>query len=196
LELLKIGQRIVVVLISFMFIRCGEDNHLTAATKSLDSMQVVLTTKSSELLAIDTIVLNKALDKFTQYAAFINQHVNDTLTKAEADYLQKFFVSGNTLLSVKNNRNTLLMRSGIIHSQIDNLKKDYSNRVISRVEFIVNASSEKKASAEVINIFQETSTAFYKNIQDFKNSILPVEELIKRRNNGNLPVLVKDNEPF
>lgn len=172
---------------------CSVKNQVHAEVKKLDSITIVLSTKLQEINAGDTALLNRAISKFIIYATFIENNLNDTLVKDDANNLQQFYVSGNNLKAYQVNKNSLKSRASLVLEQIKKLITDVSNGAITKEEFLKNYDTEVKAAAQLINLSDKEINRHRINIQDFKNAILPVENLIKQKNNGQLPSAIKDS---
>ncbi len=181
------------VLISILCCSCSVKNQVEAEVKKLDSLTIVLNTKLEEINKCDTNLLNRAITKFTIYSTFIENNLNDTLIKAEANSLQQFYTSGQNLKAFQNNKNSLKSRASLVLEQIKKLVNDVSNGSISKDEFIKNYDTELKAANQLIDLSTKEISSQSSNIQDFKNALLPVETIIKQKNNGELPSVIKDS---
>lgn len=188
-----IFSSVYLVLILVLCARCSVKSQLEAEVKTLDSLTIVLNTKLQEINATDTALLNRAISKFIIYATFIENNLNDTIVKADANNLQQFYVSGNNLKAYQVNKNSLKSRASLVLEQIKKLTADVSNGAITKEEFLKNYDTELKAATQLINLSDKEITRHTTNIQDFKNAILPVENLIKQKNNGQLPSAIKDS---
>ena len=171
---------------------CNNNDIYSTEIKSLDSLSGALNLLKKEVNAIDTISLEKAIIRYNLYKQFIHQNVNDTILKIEADFLNRFYASGKNLESFKFNREQFSCRIDVVISQLDKLKHDTKNKLISEENVILYTNNEKKETGSIIEVSQNQLKLFYTAIQDFKLSLKGVEELIRSRNNGQLPVIVKD----
>lgn len=194
---MRIGKSIHIIglatLILFLLNSCSVKNQVKAEVKKLDSLNIVLNTKLSELNKTDTALLSRAILKFTNYSVFIENNLEDTITKTQANGLQQFYLSGNNLKAFAVNRSSIIKRAALVSSQVNNLLADLNNGLLTRDQFLKNYDTEQNACKELIDASEHEIKNFNNNIQDFKNAISPVESLIKSHNNGLLPEAVKDS---
>src|SRR5436190_1948891 len=94
----------IILFIPFTFTSCFKSESYEKQIKSLDSLSGALNQKISELNQVDTVILKKAISKYNNYRQFVKQNVHDTVTKAEADFLQQFYTSGQSLVDFSENR--------------------------------------------------------------------------------------------
>jgi hypothetical protein len=164
--------------------------------RSLDSLSGALNQKLSELRQVDTVILQKAISKYSNYRAFIQQNINDTVKKEEADHLQQFYNSGKNLLSFSENRKSILARGNLINSQLDKLISDAKQNAIEEEKLIQFSKEEKLQAEQLIKNSFGQQQSFSANLQEFKLSLSGVEALIKSRNNGQMPTIIKDSIPL
>ena len=171
---------------------CHNKDIYSTEITSLDSLSGVLNLLKKESNAIDTIALEKAIYRYNLYKQFIQQNINDTILKHEADFLNRFYTSGKNLENFKFNREQFSYRLDVINSQLEKLKHDTKNKLISEENVILYSNNEKKETGLLFEVSQNQLKLFYTAMPDFKLSLRGVEELIRLRNNGQLPVIVKD----
>ncbi|MBA3680012.1 MAG: hypothetical protein H0W73_02310 [Bacteroidetes bacterium] len=174
------------------FQSCKQNDVYAANVKALDSLSGAVNSLIKEDAKTDTVILAKAISRFNQYKQFVQQNVKDTLTKTEADFLQQFYASGNSLQNFELNRKSVKARINLINSQIDKLKQDAKNNSISEEKLIEFTNTEKKEATNLIDAGHKQQQLFYTDLQEFKTALKAVEELIKARNNGQLPTVIKD----
>lgn len=160
--------------------------------KTLDSLNGALNLKVRELEKADTALLLRCITRFNYYSRFIKQNFSDTLTKTEADNLQHFLVAGKNLESFRSNRLTLLGRASLINSQQNHLNQDIKNHAIEIAEADRYLAREKEVATQLINNTTAQQHVFFSGVEEFRNSLRGVESLIKARNNGLLPTIVRD----
>ncbi len=180
--------------VSFVWIitSCSPDADTIAQVKKADSLRVVLNSKLASLKQSDSSLISRAVNKFNTYTVFIQSNLNDTIEKTEANFLQQFYLSGNNLIAFHKNRNTLIVRAHLILIQIENLSKDFENKAITAAVLKEQVTKEELAAREVIQLIETQLNNYNTSIQDFKNALLPVENLLKKKNNGILPAAVSD----
>lgn len=184
----------LMILSSFFFFSCGKSKEEERQIRSLDSLSGALNTKLQELSLLDTILLEKAITKFENYRVFIKQNVNDTLTKVEADALQQFYGCGKNLIDFDVNRNSLLARGALINSQLKKLKQDFDNGTVEYDKTSVYILQERSGAQDLIQSSFGQQKAFQSALEAFRLSIPAVEDLIKKRNAGELPKIIQETQ--
>ncbi len=174
------------------FQNCSIKGQVEVEVKRLDSVSIVLHSKLQELNKCDTVLLGRALTKFRNYATFIENNISDTITKEEANSLQQFYLSGKNLEAFSVNYKSLRSRTGLVSDQIKKLMSDVEQGSISKKDFLSNYDNEVKAASQLVALTTNELKNNLNSIQDLKNSLLPVEALIRSRNNGQLPEVIND----
>jgi hypothetical protein len=131
--------------------------------------------------------LERAVTKFDNYSTFIENNIRDTITKEEANSLQQFYQSGKNLKAFSVNFKSLRSRTIFVSDQIKKLLSDLENGSISKKDFLANYDNEVQAASQLIGATSSELKNNLNSVQDLKNSLLPVEALIRSRNNGQLP---------
>jgi hypothetical protein len=186
-------KHIFLFLVVAFFISCSNNSELSLHLKTIDSLSGSLNQKLSELQKADTIILEKALTKFNEYKQFIKQNVNDTLSKSEADVLQRFFTSGRNLEGFFINRKNIIARGHLVNAQLSKLVIDVEENTLDRNQLTEFMYAEKEQANDVIQKSFLQQQVFQTNLQEFKNTLPLIEELIKARNSNQLPTIVKDS---
>ncbi len=164
--------------------------------KTLDSLSGALNQKLNELKQVDTAILKKAIAKYDNYKQFIQQNVNDTVSKTEADHIQQFFVCGKNLFDFAENRRSILARGSLINSQLNKLMLDAKENSLEEEKLIEFSTQEKNNAEQLIKNSYGQQQLFQANLQEFKLSLSGVEALIRARNNGQMPTIIKDSIPL
>lgn len=180
----------------FFLSSCTQNALYESQLKSLDSLSGALNQKLSELRQVDTVILKKAITKYNNYRQFIQQNVNDTVNKEEATYLQQFYGSGKALDDFSVNRATILARGSLLNSQISKLVTDVKERAVPVEKLREYATGEKQQAQDLMKASYDQQQSFLSSLQEFKLSLIGVENLIKSRNNGQMPVIIKDSIPL
>lgn len=178
---------IIWIFVMLLFQNCSIKSQVEAEVKRLDSVSIVLNSKWQELNKCDTALLERAITKFTNYSTFIENNITDTITKEEANALQQFYLSGKNLKAFGENFKSLRSRTALVSDQIKKLMSDVENGSITKKEFLENYDNEVKAAAQLIALTTNELKNNLNSVQDLKNSLPPVEALIRSRNNGQLP---------
>lgn len=180
--------------VAFIFSQgCGKTEVYGHEAKTVDSLSAAIQTLVKELEKTDTILLQKAITRFNDYRQFIALHVQDTILKAEADNLQHFYAGGQYLESFSGNRKIILVRAGLIHSQLVKLSKDIKNRSLEPEQFVTSIDRERSETGRLMEAGYEQQRRFHSGLEEFKNSLNGVESLIRSRNRGELPTIIKDS---
>ncbi len=182
--------------ILFFFSSCLKNDEREQQIKSIDSLSGALNQKLAELKQVDTVVLQKAIVKYNNYKQFIRQNVNDTVNKSEADHLQQFFVCGKNLLDFSENRKAILARGALINSQLNRLMLDAKENSLDEEKLIQFSTHEKSNAEQLIKNSFGQQQLFQANLQEFKLSLSDIEKLIRARNNGQMPTIIKDSIPL
>lgn len=171
---------------------CHKTDVYAEKTKTLDSLSGAINSMANELTKVDTIVLKKSVMRFIWYKQFINQNINDTITKLEADNLQNFYLSGQNLENFALNRKLILNRAALINSQIVKLEEDIRSKALNEELASKFTNNEKAAAGKLIEEGYRQQKLYHAGQKEFTNSLRGVELLIRSRNSGELPTIVKD----
>jgi predicted transcriptional regulator len=174
------------------FQSCNRNDIYAIEIKSLDSLNGAINALAKEVDKTDTVILGKAILRFEQYKQFIQQNIKDTVTKIEADFIQQFYTSGTRLESFDANRRSLKARTSLVNSQLEKLKNDAKNKLLPEEKIVEFTDHEKKEANNLIEVSHKQQQLFYTSLQEFKTALRGVEDLIKARNSGQLPTVVKD----
>lgn len=172
---------------------CNKTDVYEQKTKTIDSLSGALNAMVNELSKTDTIVLKKSVARFAWYKQFIRQNINDTISKAEADNLQIFYTCGENLENFEKNRKIILNRAILMNSQLLKLAADIKGRIASLEEFSKYTNYEKMEAGKLIETGYLQQKLFHSGSEQFSTSLKGVELLIRTRNNGELPIIVKDS---
>jgi hypothetical protein len=181
---------------TLLFLSCSDNGLQEARLKTLDSLSGALNQKLVELKQVDTVILQKALSKYSNYRQFIQQNVDDTLKKEEADHLQQFYGCGKNLLDFSVNRKSILARGALIDSQLNKLILDIKENAADQEKVSEFTSKERTGAEQLIKISFGQQQLFLTNLQEFKLSVSGVEKLIRSRNSGRMPTVIKDSIPL
>jgi hypothetical protein len=179
---------IILALPAFLLLQnCGIKSQVETEVKRLDSVSIVLNSKWQELSKCDTALLQRAISKFDNYSTFIENNITDTITKEEANALQQFYASGKNLKAFDQNYKSLRSRTTLVSDQIKKLMSDVDNGSISKKYFLSNYDNEIKAASQLVAMTTNELKNNLNSVQDLKNSLPPVETLIRSHNKGQLP---------
>ncbi|MGZ3921390.1 MAG: hypothetical protein ACXVO9_13225 [Bacteroidia bacterium] len=192
----ELRRSLLAIVIILIFSSCTQNAVYESQLKSLDSLSGALNLKLTELRQVDTVILNKAISKYNNYRQFIQQNVNDTVNKEEANHLQQFYICGKNLSEFSDNRSTILARGSLLNSQINKLITDVKEKAVDEEKLIQFSSQEKQNAKDLIKASYEQQQLFQANLQEFKLSLSGIESLIRSRNNGQMPVIIKDSIPL
>jgi len=177
----------------FIFLlSCNHAELCSRQVKTLDSLNGAVTGMARELEKADTAMLQKAIARFNYYRQFIRQNINDTINKTEADNLQHFYVSGKALEDFSVNRRSILARAGLINSQLLKLTADAKSNAVEAAQLAEYLMREKSEAKNLVEAGTAQQKIFHESLQEFRICLSGIEQLIRARNNGELPTIVKD----
>lgn len=189
---MRFSAAIVVLALLFVLSACSDQAVYKHTAHAADSLNGALNLAKQQLLLSDTIVLKKAITKFKEYSSFVELHVSDTLTKVEADNLQKFTQSGKQLEAFEMNRVVLAERANLISTQLVKLSTD-SEKKANSAEVLQAYYSKELAQAQlVMSTSSQQLAIFQAALSDFKSALPGMDALIRKRNRGELPEVIKD----
>jgi hypothetical protein len=184
------------VLLFVSILSCGNGNLRKEKVRALDSIGGALGAVARQMDKADTNTLLRAVSRFSYYRLFIEKNINDTLTKKEGDQLQNFYRSGNVLSAYRSNRTLLLSQSAAVLSQISKLSHDADKGAISTADLDRYYGTESMAAKQLIMQMNAQQELLHGALQDFRNSLNTVEEVIRSHNHGELPTIIKDTLSF
>lgn len=109
----------------------------------------------------------------------------------QAKQLKLFYTSGQSIIKFQNLRSSYSTNTELRKIQLQNLSNDLQNGSIEPAEAVEFINAEKQSSQTLINEMNGNTTTVRENIELFVRSLQPVEEVIKSRNFGNLPLVPK-----
>ena len=183
---------IIIFAIIFLFGSCRNSDLYNQNTKTIDSLSTVVNILQEEFLKTDTVLLKKSVACFNDYKQFIQQIIIDTISKQEADNLQRFYNSGIGLADFTNNRQLIFERSKMVQQQLKKLTADTKENVFDVDQMKLYTLTEKQECSKLIDLMYSQQKLFYTRMLEFKISIKDVDVLIMKHNNGELPLIIKD----
>ncbi|WP_317899728.1 hypothetical protein [Aurantibacillus circumpalustris] len=184
------------IIATFFFGACGKSDLYEEKEKKLDSLSGAVNSIVKELQKTDTLVLQKSITRYTWYKQFVEQNVNDTVRKEEADNLQHFYSSGKNLESFSTNRKMVLKRAVLISSQLAKLSQDVKSKSITQQQLQTYSEYEINEASKLIESAYTQQKLFHSGLEEFKSALKGVEMLIRSRNKGELPTIIKDTVSF
>lgn len=160
--------------------------------KSLDSLSGAINSVVRDLDKVDTIVLQKCISRYAWYADFVEQNINDTITRQEADRLHQFYTSGQVLENFSFNRKRILQRAVTVNAQLSKLGEDINGGAITQEQLSAYTLREKNEATRLIDLAYRQQRLYHSSLETFKNTLRDVEVLIRSRNKGELPTIIKD----
>lgn len=171
---------------------CTKTSVYEQKAKTVDSLSGAVNAVMKQLSDMDTLALQRSVLRFTWYRQFIRQNVNDTLSREEADNLLHFYTSGKNLERVSDNRKQILTRALLINSQLSKLAEDIRHKRLSAEQLAAYSQHEKDEAALLIQAGSQQQKLFHSSLEEFRTSLKRVELLIRSRNKGELPTIIKD----
>lgn len=187
------GYSLVVCACWALLSACTTGTPYLPVIKSLDSLGGVVGGTMRELERLDTVSLQKAVARYNYYRAFVKQNIHDTIVKRDADGLQVFFSAGATLQAISVNNKILRARGQLLSRQIAELAADLKDQRGDREQLIGYFVREQEETQRLVALSTQLQKTFYSALEEFRHALPLVEELIRRHNRGELPVVVKDS---
>jgi hypothetical protein len=184
------------LLLGFLFPSCINNGLSEQGAKTLDSLGGALLTVVEETKNRDTVQLENALDRYFVYKVFIRDNIHDTLSLSEAQLCRNFFNSGKALEISRNNRLQLLARAALVSSQLIKLSRDLHEGTLDEDAIKRYIEIEKSETVMLISKLQQEHKAFCSGMEEFKLSLLPMQNFIKEHNEGLLPTKEITGEEF
>jgi hypothetical protein len=181
---------------SIFLFSCSHERLYKIDKQRLDSTLVVVQNHFLELQKIDSSQLIRAVEKYNTLKTFILSQITDTLTKDEASALYQFNESGKVLEQFQNYRVSAKKELLKSQKQLHDLIQSGTDESITPEQFMLYTQKELSASTEMTGVFRLSQLNYVKAFQDFKNALPKVEQLIKQRNKGNMPLIIKDSVSF
>ncbi len=175
---------------------CSQKALYAPAIKQLDSMAVVISGYEKTLRLTDTLQLAKAIQKWQVLNTFVSNNVLDTLNKAEAQSLKQFYESGHYLSLFSEKRKEVWQRCKIMQTQIAQLLQSGESETMGFTLFKNNVATEINALNKLAPVLTKIQQDYPTQLQNFRISTPAVEALVKARNKGSLPLVIKDTLPF
>ena len=176
----------------FSLVSCDETDIYNQRIKTIDSLDGAVNAMLNEMNRIDTLQLKSSVIKYQYFRQFIKQQVYDTVSKSEADKLQQFNESGSALEAFVKNRSDIIARASLINSQLEKLSGDARGRKIGKEQLMQYTAEEKTQASILIEAAYKQKESLFRSLKDFNESIDTVEQIIKSRNNGELPRILGD----
>ncbi len=170
---------------------CNNTQAYDKYAKELDSLSIVVQQAADNFKTIDSASSMEAYTKYKVYGEFITSHLKDTVTKTDAEKLQQFFSSGEEIENFVKLRTGLMNHAALTVKQMKNLSFDLKNGSIKHAEAVEYIGKEKQNAEVVINALKVNNETVREHLTSFAESSLPVENIIKSINGGNLPPLPK-----
>jgi hypothetical protein len=86
-----------------------------------------------------------------------------------------------------------LIRANEINTRILKLAEDIKNKTLDPEQVSKFSQYEKDNAQQLIDVAYRQQKLFHGSLQEFRTSLKEVELLIKSRNNGELPTIIKDS---
>jgi hypothetical protein len=178
------------------FTTCGPSAEYVMYSRSADSLSGAVNAATIQLQSVDTLLIKKAITRYTYYFAFIEHTISDTLQKEEADQLLRFMSSGKHLQEFEHNRHLLFARGKLIGTQLSHLAEDARQQRTQPDVLKAYYKAESSEADKLLQLCHQQLSLCQTALSDFKSSLGAVETLIRQRNKGELPQVVLDSITF
>ena len=138
--------------------------------KELDSLKIVLNQAADNFKQIDSLSCVDYYNQYYAYTQFINKSSVDTINKIDAENLQVFYKSGNTIKEYLNIRNVSLQKVKTINSQLINLTRDLKSGAIKSEDAITFINAENQNAITCITDLKTNTTITQQAIDNFSGS--------------------------
>ncbi len=142
---------------------------------------------------IDSLSCAEYYNQYYAYSQFINKSGIDTLSKVDAENLQVFYASGNTIKEYLKMRYTTLEKVKLINTQLVNLMRDLKSGAIKSDDAISFINNENQAARACISNLKTNTNVIQQGIDNFNKTLVSTELFIKKNNQDNLPAITKQN---
>ncbi len=159
--------------------------------KELDSLKVVVEQAVDNFNTVDSIMCYNAYSKHYTYSTFINTHLNDTVTKEQAEALQSFFATGKPLNDYLAMRPLWLTEARLRIKQVSALTVDLKNGSVETGEAVEFINEEKKQSEKIIEELKINTALIRKQLEAYTKNLPVVEGVLRSINLNTLPELIK-----
>lgn len=173
------------------FFACKNNSSYEKYSKELDSLKIVLHQSTTNLKSVDSLKCEEAILKFKIYSDFLNKNLKDTVSVEQAKQLKIFYASGESIIKFQNLRANYSTNSELRKIQLQNLSNDLKNGSIEPAEAVEFINTEKQSSQALIDEMNTNTITIRENMESFIGSLQAVEEVIRSRNFGNLPLVPK-----
>ena len=188
-HILKTFVSLLALFIFVGFYACKNNSSYEKYSKELDSLKIVLHQSVSNLRSVDSVKCEEAILKFKIYSDFLNKNLKDTVSIEQAKQLKIFYSAGEGIIKFQGLRVNYLTNSELRKIQLQNLSTDLKNGSVEAAEAVEYINAEKLASQ---NLIEEMATNNVReNMELFTTSLPVIEEVIKLRNAGSLPLVPK-----
>jgi hypothetical protein len=177
-------------------VACDTASEYNRTIHTIDSLSGAVNAMASQVQVIDTVLLERLLNKYVYYSQFVKQQVNDTLTREEADQLKQFYEGGMALRDFKRNRSAILARAALINSQLSRLAGDAHEKSLNIESLSRFTMQEKFEATKLIETGYVQQKEYLQQLVQYRNAVKGVEELLRTRNNSQLPTIVKDTTGY
>ncbi len=161
--------------------------------KELDSLKIVLNQAADNFKQIDSLGCVDYYNQYYTYSQFVNKSGIDTISATDAENLQLFYTSGNTIKEYLEIRNNSLQKVKTVNTQLVNLMRDLKSGAIKSEDAITFINAENQAARACINDLKTSTTIIQQGIDNFNKTVVSTELFIKNHNQNNLPAIIKPN---
>jgi len=189
-------KKLLLLAIPLSLLTCKPHAADKLAQTKLDSLSGALGLSYQSLLQVDTVRTTKALVLLKQYKSFVKQALMDTLTKTEADALTRFVNEGEVLENFMFNRIQLLTRVRLVVQQTGRLSSDLAAGKVHAEDIQSSIDNEEQEITKLIQVIDKEIKQGQSAILEMRHALPEVEQLIKNRNNNQLPTVITDTLAF
>lgn len=168
---------------------CKLENPYKKHIKELDSLKIIVEESVIYFNEIDSASCFKKLKTQQTYSVFISERLKDTVTITEAENIQLFLATGKPIKEYMLYRRQWLTSAKQCIEQLKKLNTDLKNNALEPSEVVEFVGKEKHQAEKTIQELKINTELIRKHIQRYEKTLPVTEIIIKRINNGVLPIV-------
>ena len=172
---------------------CNDRAQKRAHARTADSLAGAVSALADQLRNVDTNAIQTMISQYQVCMAFIDEHVHDTISRNQADQLQRLSVAGRQLQAFRKNRELLLARSSAVVSQLSALGADAASGSAGVEELESFIRTERSNAGTFTSLAVQELELYHSAVKQFGLSLPHVSELVRSYNQGRWPSVYADS---
>lgn len=190
-------MKTLTLLVSFIaglvLFSCQTKPNYDIPIKELDSLKIVLQQALVNFKAIDSAICFNAQHKLNTYLHFLETHLNDTISKQDAEHIQQFQSVKPGFDTYVKYRISWIQRAQQSIHQLQTLTNDLNNGSVDYTEAVSYINEEKNNAVQAIEVLKTNTDNMRKHLELYNQYLPAYESIIKKLNAGVLPQLMITN---